>query len=240
LSAASRLYGQRLLLAAALLYPTLAAWLYFVAYGEHPLLRWLYGGAKLLQATLPLIGWYLLGMPRPPLNSRRERGLAARAGLITGGLLAGAVLAVWASPLRRWDAFAPVARQVRDRLVALDLATPGGYLLLAALLSVAHSLFEEYYWRWFALGELSRHLGDRRALLVASLAFAAHHWIVLDCFLAGAHRWSATLPLTLVVAAGGAVWGWLYLRYRSLLGPWMSHLLVDAALMWLGYRLVWG
>ena len=74
----------------------------------------------------------------------------------------------------------------------------------------------------------------------SSLAFASHHWIIVDTFLAGHHRWTATLPLTLLVAAGGSIWGLLYLRHRSLLAPWLSHLLVDAALMVVGYRLVFG
>jgi uncharacterized protein len=234
LTAVARERWQQALLAVALVYPTLAAWGYFVAYGQHPLLRWFYGGAKVLQAALPLIAWYALGMPRP----RLVRGApGARWGLLSGLLLGGAALAVWWSPLARWSAFAPVARQVRDRLQALDVSSPAGYLLLAVLLSVVHSLFEEYYWRWFALGALARQLPARRALAVASLAFAAHHWIVLDCFLAGSFRWTATLPLTLLVAGGGAVWGWLYLRWRSLAAPWISHLVVDGALMTIGWWL---
>jgi membrane protease YdiL (CAAX protease family) len=224
------------LLAVALLYPTLAAWLYFVSYAQHPQLRWLYLGAKVVQALLPVLGWFALGMRPPPLAGRR----GALAGLATGVAMGAAVLAVWASPLVRWSAFAPVATQVWGRLEALGCATPARYVVLALLLSIAHSLFEEYYWRWFALGELSRRLPAPAALTTGSLAFAAHHWIVLDCFLAGAHRWTATLPLTLVVAAAGGVWGWLYLRHRSLLSPWLSHLLADAAIMAVGYQLFWG
>jgi membrane protease YdiL (CAAX protease family) len=204
------------------------------------MLRWLYLGAKVLQATLPLVGWYALGMPRPALRGGALSRRGVLAGVVTGSVMGGGALAVWLSPLARWQAFAPVAEQARQRLQALDLATPAGYLLLAVGLSVAHSLFEEYYWRWFALGELARRLPRSTALLAASLAFAAHHWIVLDCFLAGSYRWTAVLPLTLLVAASGAVWGWLFLRFRTLLPPWLSHLLVDAALMAIGYRLVFG
>jgi membrane protease YdiL (CAAX protease family) len=104
---------------------------------------------------------------------------------------------------------------------------------------VLHSWFEEYYWRAFLFAQLERRMRGWRAMALSSLTFAAHHWIVLDSFLAGEYRWSATLPLTLLVAAAGAVWAWLYRRRRGLLSPWLSHLLVDAALMAVGYQLIW-
>jgi membrane protease YdiL (CAAX protease family) len=153
--------------------------------------------------------------------------------------MAAAVLLVWASPLAAWSAFEPVAYEVWERLEVLHAATPARYLVMAALLGVAHSLFEEVYWRWFALGELSRRLPAPAALAVGSLAFASHHWIVIDSFLAGAHRWTATLPLTLAVAVAGAVWGWLYQRHGALLPAWLSHLLADVAILGVGYHLLW-
>lgn len=43
--------------------------------------------------------------------------------------------------------------------------------------------------------------------------------------------------LTLAVAVGGAFWAWLYHRSGSLLGPWISHMLVDAAIFGVSYQL---
>jgi uncharacterized protein len=224
------------LLVVAALYPTVAAWLYFVTLGDHPQMRLAYGAAKVLQALLPLLGWWLLRMER-----QRASGLpgGAVAGLLTGALLGVGVFAAWASPLASWAALGPVPTRVWARLVALGADSPLRYLALALFLSVLHSWFEEYYWRWFLYGQLERRMVAWKAVTLSSLAFASHHWIVLDSFLAGAHRWTATLPLTLVVAAAGAVWAWLYRRYRGLLSPWLSHLLVDAALMAVGYQLIW-
>src|SRR5690606_20048332 len=142
-------------------------------------------------------------MERPRLLSQVG---ATRVGLLTGALLGGGVLAAWASPLSRLPALAPAAGQIWERLVALDAASPLRYLALALFLSVLHSWFEEYYWRWFLFGQLERRLGAPAAIALSSLAFSAHHWVVLDSFLAGDHRWTATLPLTLLVAAAGAVW----------------------------------
>jgi membrane protease YdiL (CAAX protease family) len=33
-------------------------------------------------------------------------------------------------------------------------------------------------------------------------------------------------------------WAWLYDRTGSLLGPWMSHLIIDAGIFWVGYELI--
>ena len=36
----------------------------------------------------------------------------------------------------------------------------------------------------------------------------------------------------------GAFWAWLYNRTGSLLGPWLSHLVIDAGIFFIGYQLV--
>ena len=48
----------------------------------------------------------------------------------------------------------------------------------------------------------------------------------------------ATWLFSLAIAIGGAAWAWLYHRSGSLVGPWLSHLLVDAAIFVIGYHLV--
>ena len=37
---------------------------------------------------------------------------------------------------------------------------------------------------------------------------------------------------------GGVFWSWLYDRTGSLLGPWLSHLMIDAGIFWVGYELI--
>ena len=227
------------LIVAAALLPTFAAWLYFVVWAHTPWMRVLYGASKVVQGSLPLLGWWALGMHRRPAWSGRRSGWprAALAGIVTGAAIGGAVLATFAGPLPAWLPLDEAAARIHRLLVDFGAATPARYLLLALGLSVAHSLFEEYYWRWFLLGQLRERLPFPAALPLASLAFAAHHWIVVDSFLGGEHRLTTTL-LTLLVAAGGGLWGWLFHRYRSLLAPWLSHLLVDGALMTAGWQLV--
>ena len=237
--------GARLaLLVVAALLPTFAAWLYFVVWAHTPWMRVLYVASKVVQGALPLLGWWALKMERGPARrsaaewrSQATWPSAVLAGLLSGGVMAAAVLAAFAGPLPAWLPLDEAAARIHRLLVDFDAATPMRYLLLALALSVAHSLFEEYYWRWFLLGQLALRLPFAVALLLASLAFASHHWIVVDSFLGGEHRFTTTV-LTLMVAAGGGLWGWLFRRHRSLVAPWLSHLLVDGALMAVGWQLV--
>ena len=223
------------LLVVAALLPTFAASLYFVVWAHTPWMRVLYAAAKVVQGALPLIGWWLLRMERRPAWAARPG--AALAGLISGGVIGGAVLLAFAGPLPAWLPLDDAALRIHRLLGDFGAATPLRFLLLALGLSVAHSLFEEYYWRWFLFGQLQLRMPLPAALALAGLAFASHHWIVVDSFLGGEHRLTTTV-LTLMVAVGGVWWGWLFHRQRSLLAPWLSHLLVDGALMAVGWQLV--
>lgn len=202
-------------------------------------MRVLYGVGKLLQAALPLLGWWVLGMKRRPAWERGRRRAAA-AGIGSGLVVGAFALTAYAGPIGSWGPITLAPKRILDTLVALDLASPARYVALALGLSLVHSLFEEYYWRWFLLDQLERRLPLPAASTFASLAFASHHFIVVDSFLGGTHRLTVTLPATLLVAAVGAFWGWLFDRYRSLLAPWLSHLLVDAAMMTIGWQMVFG
>ena len=74
------------------------------------------------------------------------------------------------------------------------------------------------------------------AVVLSSLAFTAHHVILLAVFFGG---WSwPTIFFSLCVAVGGAAWAWIYHRSGSLLGPWLSHLLIDAGIFIVGFDLV--
>ena len=118
----------------------------------------------------------------------------------------------------------------------MGLASPAMYITFALFLAIPHSLLEEYYWRWFVFGQLRRVTSWRVALLVSSLGFMAHHVIVINQFLQ--QGWAVTLFFSLCVAWGGCLWAWLYERFRSLYGPWLSHLLVDCGIMSIGYDLI--
>ena len=117
------------LLGLALVYPTFAAWLYFVAFAQHPQMRWLYLAAKAVQALLPLVAWRALGVEAPRLLGRG----GTFAGLATGVAMGAAVLAVWvvtivvsASSLS--DSAAPVNEMSMNADASLRCTKPGAPL----------------------------------------------------------------------------------------------------------------
>ena len=246
--------GEKPALVIALLFPVVAAYFYFVVAGESTWLRSIYAVSKVVQFGFP-VAWMAWAEGRQALRSLMHLpaagvsghtpGSTARplaglpAGLATGLLMAGGLAGAYALVLRGGELMAAMAPRIIARIDSIGAATPVRYLLLALFLSILHSWLEEYYWRGFVFARLRRRLGSVAAVVVSSLGFAAHHVIVLDAFLGPQHR-GTTVMFSLVVAAAGALWAWLYVKNRSLLSPWLSHLCVDIAIMAVGYDLAWG
>jgi membrane protease YdiL (CAAX protease family) len=130
-------------------------------------------------------------------------------------------------------------REIVGKLREFQIATPFGFVLFGVFISVAHSLFEEYYFRWFIFGRLRKHIRLWPAVTLSAVAFMAHHVLVMAVYFPGAFNLAlVVMPFALCVAVGGAVWAWLYERSESLLAPWLSHLVVDVGIMVIGYDLV--
>ena len=72
------------------------------------------------------------------------------------------------------------------------------------------------------------------AVSLGAAAFALHHFVILWEFFGV----KIGFLFSLVVAAGGILWALIYRRTGSLLGPWLSHVIVDAAILGIGYDLI--
>src|SRR5262249_33931901 len=126
------------------------------------------------------------------------------------GLLVGAgIMVMYFAWLRGSPALASTPEMVRQKLSQFNADTPVRYFILAGVIAGLHSLLEEYYWRWFVFGWLTRLMSWPIALVLSSLAFMGHHVIVLAVYLPG-EFWTAVTPFSLCVAVGGGVWAWLY------------------------------
>lgn len=99
-----------------------------------------------------------------------------------------------------------------------------------------NSLTEEYIWRWFVFRKFEVLIGGRLAVIASALAFTLHHIIVL----AAQFTWPVIVLGSSGVFVGGAVWSWLYLRYRSIWPGYVSHAIVDATIFAIGYYLIFG
>lgn len=223
----------------AMTFPSVLTWVYFVVLGGgdkvNSLQQIAYTAGKALQFAFPLAFLWLGERQRLRLRRPHFDGLAL--GLGFGLVVAGAMVGLYFALYRTSATFAPTAALVRHKLEEFGVASAAGYALLATFLVVIHSLLEDYYWRWFVFGRLRRLLPLTPAILLSSLAFMAHHVILLHYFFPGQFV-AAVLPFSLGVAVGGAVWAYLYDRTGSIYSPWLSHLLVDAAIFAVGWDLL--
>ena len=217
----------------AMVLPTLATLLYFVFLSGSDLMKIVYFGSKVLQFSFPLI-WVIaiqrhrIRIPRPTWDSINA-GILMGIGIVTTGLLA--YYGFLKDSIYLENAPALITAKVNE----MGLTSPTLYIAFALFLAVPHSLLEEYYWRWFVFGQTKRITGIKTAIVISSLGFMSHHVIVIHQFLD--KGWGVTLFFSLCVALGGVLWAWLYNRYKTLYGPWVSHLLVDLGIMYIGYDL---
>jgi membrane protease YdiL (CAAX protease family) len=227
-------------LAFALVFPTALAYGYFVAFanpgqgGPNVVALALWSAAKLMQVVLP-VAW-LAATDAAALRWQKPTWRGLVPGVAFGVVVTAAMLGLYFGLLRDGRFFRLNPEGLRQKIGEFGLDTPRMFLLFAALVSLAHSLLEEYYWRWFVFGRLRRHVSVTAATLLSSGGFLAFHVINLAKLFPG-NLWTVALPLALCVGVGGAVWCWLYQRTGTILSPWISHLLVDLAMFAVGYDL---
>jgi len=128
------------------------------------------------------------------------------------------------------------AQQVRAMAEKNGFLDPWKYLALAAYLSFVNSLLEEYVWRWFVQRQCATLVGGPLSVVASALLFTIHHVIALKAQMG----WTATLLGSFGVFVGGLIWGWCYLRYKSILPGWISHILADIAVFIVGWHLLFG
>jgi membrane protease YdiL (CAAX protease family) len=227
----------RPLLVIALVLPTAGALTYFVAADPNdPGFRLTYSLSKTVQFGLPIVA--MLAFDRRRWKAIRCTVRGTLVGSVLGLATLLVILATYALALRASPLLNGLAPQVRTKVAGFGFDSPENFVAFAIVLSLLHSFLEEYYWRWFVHAALGERLPQVPATVISSLAFAAHHVVVLHVYFPD-HFWSATLPFSLAVAVGGAMWAWLYDRYGSLAGPWAAHALADLALMAVGFDLLY-
>jgi len=224
----------------AMTFPTLATWLYFVVIAGSESVQPVFAGTKVLQFAFPVVWVMAVQKRRLRLAKPDSRGLLA--GLAFGLAVLAAMMTLYYGFLRPSgtdpqgllkDAPEAIGAKLHD----MGVATVPAFIALATFYTLIHSLLEEYYWRWFVFGQLRRSLPVIAAVVVSSLGFMAHHVIVVGLYIDNP---LAVAFFSLSVAVGGGVWAFLYHYTGSLYGAWLSHLCVDAGLMWMGYDMVWG
>jgi membrane protease YdiL (CAAX protease family) len=223
-----------------MLLPLVLAWVYFIVLdtdteSASPLVQLAFALGKMAQALLPAAYLWWYERDRLAVTLPTPRGLLAGAGF--GVLVGAAILGLYHGWLKHSPLLGDTPVEVLRKVQQFGLASPMGYLAMGLFLCLVHSLFEEYYWRWFVFARLTRHIPVATAATLSGAAFMLHHIVILGVFFPG-RFWLLAIPFSICVGIGGTVWAWLYHRSGSLYAAWLSHAIIDAAIMLVGYDMV--
>jgi len=104
--------------------------------------------------------------------------------------------------------------------------------------TVLNSLLEEYVFRWFLVVKSEALVGTGTpAILLSAFIFVIHHTFALLFF---GFPWWANLLASLGLFVGGAIFSWLYIRYRSVWMPYIAHAICDIAVFGVGAIIIFG
>jgi membrane protease YdiL (CAAX protease family) len=186
--------------------------------------------AKAWMLALPVL--WRLAVERHPISFSPAR----QGGFLVGALLGVAISVVILAAYRLWGVAWIDPDFVRQAAVDNGIGTPARYLAAIAFWIFVNSVLEEYVYRWFIFRQCEKLMPPVLAVLVSASCFTVHHvFALLDQF-----DWRITTLASVGVFIGGAIWSWMYLRYRSIWPGYLSHAIVDVAIFWIGWRLIFG
>ena len=220
----------------AWIFPTLVTFAYFIWMHGWPAKFQLatYSVGKILQFIFPVLYVLIVLQQRVALSKSTASGIWL--GLGFGVLVMGLMLGLFYWWLKPAGFFEQPTEKIYDKVAGWGISAAWQFFLLGLFYALAHSFLEEYYWRWFVFDHLRGKMSLSSAVVLSSIGFMAHHIILLATFFG----WTSvvTYLFSIGIAIGGIAWALIYHFSGSLLGPWLSHLLVDAAIFLIGFDLV--
>lgn len=191
-----------------------------------------YPAMKVLMIVLPVVVWLALRRSRRQifdLAGLKRTHLAA--GLVMGVAMSAVILAGYYLVLRGRLDPAPIVAKLQE------LGLTDHYWRMAVFVALGNSLFEEYYWRAFLVGEVRAWTSSPAAVcLICGVLFGLHHvFAMAQIFPAG---WVAFFVVGTMVAGG--VWSWMRVRGVSIWDCYVSHVLADFSIMWIGWDMISG
>ena len=218
-------------LAVASLLPFVSSFFYFVIFSDNSAAPAIYSATKLFTLIWPLIAFRFFIREKTPRIPLTCAGVGVKWGIASGFVISAGLLAAYFGIFRNTvDAAVP---SMQAKVTSMGIGDY--YVQFALFLAVAHSLLEEYYWRWFVFGQMKRVTsGGFKPHALAGLAFSLHHVVIATQFF----PFPIGLLFGLCVGVGGIVWSLLYQKFDSLLPGWISHMIVDLTILSVGYQLL--
>ena len=217
----------------AMFVPVIAAYIYFIMFNDTKFAVFIYFIAKCFILLWPIMAHLYIIKGKVIIGGFR---IKHHIGAIPMGLGTGLIAFATIFGLYQWSPLGTYILNYAPKIIA-QIKGQGfaeHYIALALFITVFHSLLEEYYWRWFVYGHLSKLISHRPAAIIGSIAFAGHHYVVLSQFIS---PWG-TFWLGSAVGLGGYFWCYLYREQKTLVGSWACHLVIDAIIMIIGYKIL--
>ena len=124
------------------------------------------------------------------------------------------------------------ANLLSNALEPVGLLDPIVYFFATLYWILINSLLEEYVFRWFLVIKSEELVGEGiPAVILSALIFVVHHTVALAIF---GFPWWANLISSVALFIGGAIFSWLYVRYRSVWIPYIAHAICDVAVFGVG------
>ena len=129
------------------------------------------------------------------------------------------------------------ADELTEILDSVGLTVAWKFALAIIFWVFINSVLEEYVFRWFITSKIEQLIGGVWIPIFLSAGiFTVHHTIALAFFIDPLGNFIASLG----VFIGGAIFSWLYMRYRSIWVAWVAHAIADVAIFIIGWNMVIG
>ena len=185
--------------------------------------------SKLWLVVIPLI-WYLkIDKGQLSLSKPKQGGYSVAVGLGSG--MSALILLTWFMLGDKID-----GSLLRDAVEPVGLLDVRLYIGGVIYWTVFNSLLEEYVFRWFLVVKSEALVGTGTpAILLSAFIFVIHHTFALLFF---GFPWWANLLASVSLFIGGAIFSWLYIRYRSVWMPYIAHAICDIAVFSIGAMII--
>jgi len=129
------------------------------------------------------------------------------------------------------------ADELTEILDTVGLTVAWRFALAIIFWVFINSVLEEYVFRWFITSKIEQLIGGVWIPIFLSAGiFTIHHTIALAFFIDPLGNFIASLG----VFIGGAIFSWLYMRYRSIWVAWVAHAIADIAIFIIAWNMVIG
>ena len=129
------------------------------------------------------------------------------------------------------------ADELTEILDTVGLTVAWKFALAIIFWVFINSVLEEYVFRWFITSKIEQLIGGVWIPIFLSAGiFTIHHTIALAFFIDPLGNFIASLG----VFIGGAIFSWLYMRYRSIWVAWVAHAIADIAIFIIAWNMVIG